>query len=105
MVPRSGRPDRVQLSGLQSERFRHPFDQRATEQLRRLPGLEWAVRRFMGLIEEAVYLDNIANAVLVGFEGRLSDSRILRRDVATVVMMADGISGSLRSASLETGRP
>jgi hypothetical protein len=35
-------------------------------QLRRLPGLEWVVRRFLRVVEEAVYLDNIGSAVLVG---------------------------------------
>ncbi len=47
---------RLLFKGLQSERFRHPLDQQATEQLRLLPGLEWIVRRFMRVVEEAVYL-------------------------------------------------
>ena len=58
-------PQRVLLKGLQPDRFRHPLDQQATEQLRRLPGLEWIVRRFMQVVEEAVYLDNISSAILV----------------------------------------
>ena len=58
--------DRVLLQGLQADRFRHPLDQQATESLRSLPGLEWIVRRFMTVVEEVVYLDNISSAILVG---------------------------------------
>jgi hypothetical protein len=52
----SGTKAKLVFKGLQSERFRHPLDQQATEQLRRLPGLEWVVRRLMRVAEEAVYL-------------------------------------------------
>eukprot|EP00624_Nannochloropsis_granulata_P007538 evm.model.NODE_8329_length_7045_cov_35.332859.1 len=31
-----------------------------------IPGLEWVVRRVMTVLEEAVYLDNISSAILVG---------------------------------------
>lgn len=48
--------NKLVFKGLRSERFRHPLDQQATEQLRRLPGLEWVVRRLMRVAEEAVYL-------------------------------------------------
>ncbi|KAG5191180.1 peptidase family M48-domain-containing protein, partial [Tribonema minus] len=44
----------------------HPFDQEATAALKRLPGLEAAVRSFIPIVEDTIYLDNIANAVLVG---------------------------------------
>ncbi|GAB5036536.1 peptidase [Nannochloropsis oceanica] len=57
---------RVILKGLQADRFRHPLDQQVTEQLRMIPGLEWVVRRVMTVLEEAVYLDNISSAILVG---------------------------------------
>lgn len=35
-------------------------------QLRLLPGLEWGVRQAMRVLEEAVYIDNISSAILVG---------------------------------------
>lgn len=34
--------------------------------LRRLPGLELAIRSAVPAIEEAVFMDNIANSILVG---------------------------------------
>jgi len=57
---------RVALRGLRSDRFRHPVDRQATAQLQRLPGLEQIVRRATPLVEEAVYLDNIATSIKVG---------------------------------------
>lgn len=53
-VPAPG--PKLVFKGLRSQSFRHPLDQQATEQLRRLPGLEWIVRRLMRVAEEAVYL-------------------------------------------------
>ncbi|CAN0403953.1 unnamed protein product [Discosporangium mesarthrocarpum] len=49
-----------------ADRFQHPFDLEATAVLRRLPGLELTVRAFVPVIEEAVFLDNIASAIRVG---------------------------------------
>ena len=43
-----------------------PFPPSLPPQLRMLPGLEWVVRRVMTVLEEAVYLDNISSAILVG---------------------------------------
>lgn len=40
--------------------------QEATGMLRRLPGLELAVRGAVPAIEDAVFMDNIANSILVG---------------------------------------
>lgn len=34
--------------------------------LRRLPGLEFAMRSAVPVIEDAVYIENIANSILVG---------------------------------------
>lgn len=34
--------------------------------LQRLPGLEFAIRSAVPAIEEAVFMDNIANSILVG---------------------------------------
>lgn len=55
------------LLGLRSEHFRHPLDRQATESLKRLPGLDLAIRGLLGPIAEQVfYLENIAASVLVG---------------------------------------
>lgn len=62
------------FKGLRSERFRHPLDQQATEQLRRLPGLEWVVRRLMRVAEEAVYLVRAWN--------RSTDPTVCRRTIS-----------------------
>lgn len=42
------------------------FLQEATALLRRLPGLELVVRSVVPAIEDVVYMDNIANSILVG---------------------------------------
>lgn len=55
------------IDGLQSGDFQHPLDKQARDALRLLAPLEWGVREAMSnLIEDAVFLDNIASGVLVG---------------------------------------
>ena len=59
--------NKTQLIGLKSDRFRHPLDLEATNNLRRLPGLDLLVRNLLGGVsEELLYLNNIAASVLVG---------------------------------------
>jgi Zn-dependent protease with chaperone function len=58
--------ERRKLAGLKAGNFQHPFDQDATKFLQRLPGLENTVRAFIPIIEEGIYLDNIANSILTG---------------------------------------
>jgi hypothetical protein len=57
---------RRRFEGLAAERFQHPVDQDATGALRRIPGLESLVRGLIPVVEETIYLDNIANSILVG---------------------------------------
>ncbi|CAM9577638.1 unnamed protein product, partial [Hapterophycus canaliculatus] len=57
---------RKRFNGLLADRFQHPFDLEATGMLRRLPGLELAIRGAVPAIEDAVFMDNIANSILVG---------------------------------------
>ena len=55
------------LTGLRANHFRHPLDLQATESLKRLPGLELAVRALLRpTAEQFFYLENIATSVLVG---------------------------------------
>ncbi|CAN0054103.1 unnamed protein product, partial [Ectocarpus sp. 12 AP-2014] len=57
---------RKRFNGLLADRFQHPFDLEATGMLRRFPGLEMAIRGAVPAIEDAVFMDNIANSILVG---------------------------------------
>lgn len=58
---------KTQLIGLKADRFRHPLDLEATNNLKRLPGLDFLVRNLLGgVTEEFLYLNNIAASVLVG---------------------------------------
>lgn len=57
---------RKRFSGVLASSFQHPFDLEATALLRRLPGLELVVRSVVPAIEDVVYMDNIANSILVG---------------------------------------
>jgi Zn-dependent protease with chaperone function len=55
------------LLGLKADDFRHPLDLSATQSLKKLLGLDVAIRTFLGSIaEEFFYLNNIASSVLVG---------------------------------------
>ncbi|MFK8184039.1 MAG: M48 family metallopeptidase [Phormidesmis sp.] len=55
------------LVGLNADHFRHPLDQQATQALKRLPGLDVAIRSLLGPMgEQFFYLENIAASVLVG---------------------------------------
>ncbi|MGB3293140.1 MAG: M48 family metallopeptidase [Phormidesmis sp.] len=55
------------LTGLKADHFRHPLDRQATQSLKRLPGLDVAIRSLLGPMgEQFFYLDNIAASVLVG---------------------------------------
>ena len=64
---------KLPLLGLKASQFRHPVDQEATAALNQLPGLDWAIRSFLGGVAEQVfYLDNISSSVLVG-EQQLPD--------------------------------
>jgi Zn-dependent protease with chaperone function len=55
------------LLGLRSEHFRHPLDLQATANLKRIPGLDLAVRGLLGAVaEQFFFLENIAASVRVG---------------------------------------
>jgi Zn-dependent protease with chaperone function len=57
---------KLSLTGLQADRFRHPFDLEATANLKKLPGLDFLVRSLLGpVVEETMYLNNIAASVLL----------------------------------------
>ncbi|CAM9302243.1 unnamed protein product [Chrysoparadoxa australica] len=56
------------IKGLSAQKFQHPYDEEATRALRRLPGLEFGARSLTPVLEETIYLDNIANSVLVNEE-------------------------------------
>lgn len=60
--------DRYAPKGLLAQKTCHNvlFFQEATGMLRRLPGLELAIRGAVPAIEDAVFMDNIANSILVG---------------------------------------
>ncbi|MEL6855657.1 MAG: M48 family metallopeptidase, partial [Cyanobacteria bacterium J06607_13] len=59
--------DKTPLIGLNADHFRHPLDRQATQALKRLPGLDVAIRSLLGPMgEQFFYLENIAASVLVG---------------------------------------
>ncbi len=60
-------PSKSLLTGLNADHFRHPLDKKATQALKRLPGLDVAIRSLLGPMgEQFFYLENIAASVLVG---------------------------------------
>jgi Zn-dependent protease with chaperone function len=57
----------AKLTGLTADRFRHPFDLEATNNLKKIPGLDILVRSLLGPVaEETMYLNNIAASVQLG---------------------------------------
>jgi len=58
---------KVSWPRLAPSRFTHPLDTQATRALKRLPFAETLVRQgFGGMVEQAIYLDNLSNSVRVG---------------------------------------
>lgn len=63
----------VKLIGLKADHFRHPLDLEATNRLKQLPGLDLAIRGFLGSIaEDFFYLNNIASSIRIS-EKQLPD--------------------------------
>jgi Zn-dependent protease with chaperone function len=57
---------KTQLIGLRADRFRHPLDLEATNNLRQIPGLDLLVRSLIGSVaEDVLYLNNIAASIRV----------------------------------------
>ncbi|HEY1816938.1 MAG TPA: M48 family metallopeptidase [Kofleriaceae bacterium] len=54
------------LSGLDVEKFRHPSDARATDTLKKIPGLDKAIAKVLELgLERVYYVDNVASNLRV----------------------------------------
>jgi len=76
-------------SKLEPSQFRHPYDTQATEALRRLFPFEFLVRQGMGgVIEQAIFLDNLSSGVRVGpnqlpkiYNSLVEAKRILALDI------------------------
>ncbi|WPF87048.1 M48 family metallopeptidase [Cyanobacterium aponinum AL20118] len=63
----------VKLIGLKADHFRHPLDLEATNRLKQLPGLDLAIRGFLGgIAEDFFYLNNIASSIRIS-EKQLPD--------------------------------
>jgi Zn-dependent protease with chaperone function len=55
---------KLSLTGLNADRFRHPFDREATTNLKQLPGLDFLIRSLLGpVVEDTMYMNNIASSV------------------------------------------
>jgi Zn-dependent protease with chaperone function len=58
---------RVRLTGITGEAFQHPLDRSATENLAKVKGFDWVMRKFVEYgIERIEYVQNIGGAVRVG---------------------------------------
>lgn len=58
--------EKIILTGLKADHFRHPLDLAATNALKQLPGLDMLVRNLLGPVaEQFFYVENIASSVLV----------------------------------------
>ncbi len=54
------------LPGLSVDEFRHPLDQRATDALKRIPGLDKAMAKLLEIgLERLFYIDNVASNLRV----------------------------------------
>ncbi|MGK7902586.1 MAG: M48 family metallopeptidase [Hormoscilla sp.] len=58
--------EKIMLTGLKADHFRHPLDLAATNALKQLPGLDMLIRNLLGPVaEQFFYVENIASSVLV----------------------------------------
>jgi Zn-dependent protease with chaperone function len=70
-VPPDGKPERKKrklraLPGLSIDELRHPLDQRATDALRRVPGLDKVLAKILEVgLERIFYIDNVASNLRV----------------------------------------
>ena len=73
------------LTGLQSDRFRHPLDLQATQTLKQIPGMDLMVRNLLGALgEKFFYLENIASSVRAS-ENQLPDLHELLVEAARIL--------------------
>lgn len=71
--------------GLKADQFRHPLDREATNNLRRLPGLDLLVRSLLGSTAEQVFqFNNLASSILVG-DRQLPHLHKLLQDACTIL--------------------
>src|SRR5262245_48663851 len=60
-------PKRVPLTGLPASAFQHPLDRQATENLKKIKGFDWLVKKYIEFgIERIEYVNHIGGAVRVG---------------------------------------
>ncbi len=58
---------RAPLTGLPASAFQHPLDRQATENLKKIKGFDWLVKKFIEYgIERIEYVNNIGGAVRIG---------------------------------------
>lgn len=76
------------FKNLSGDDFRHSIDQQTTSMLRALPGLELVARSVLGGpgVEQALYLENISAALLVGPEQLPTLHRLLQEACACLNM-------------------
>lgn len=58
---------RIRFPGLTSEAFQHPLDRLATENLKKVRGFDWLVRKYLEYgFERVEYVQNIGGAIRIG---------------------------------------
>src|SRR3977135_4510177 len=61
------KPNRVSLKGIHPTVFQHPLDRSATENLKKIPGLDWLVAKFVEYgAERFEYVTHIVGGIRVG---------------------------------------
>src|SRR5262245_41615358 len=60
-------PKRAPLTGLSASAFQHPLDRQATENLKKIKGFDWLVKKFIEYgIERIEYINLIGGAISIG---------------------------------------
>src|SRR5262245_38755936 len=61
------KPKRAPFTGLPASAFQHPMDRQATENLKKLKGFDWLVKKYIEYgIERMEYVNNVGGAIRVG---------------------------------------
>ena len=60
-------PKRARLMGLPASAFQHPLDRQATENLKKIKGFDWLVKKVLEYgIERIEYVNHIGGAIRIG---------------------------------------
>jgi len=101
------------IPGLRAREFQHPLDKQASEALKLLAPVEWGLRQaFSTFVEDSIFMENIASAVLVGprqlpelHKALLDSCRLLGLETAPDLYIRQSPSPNAYTLAIQGRRP